>query len=711
MDGEPLPEPRLPPTGGEEGFNFRPPRTPVHPMDGPAIYRQNRVVRRRLLWWLLAVVAAVYLPVAVWGLFAGRTDLSNIVWVSVIVPAFVGAGVIVMVKRPGQPIGELLLLSGIALWAIPTVLETITIVIFERSGAQDWMWAPIWVNQTLSGVGLVLFTIVLALLPDGRFRYARERRFLSASWIVVTFPTLVMISNPVMLTSELSFVGLSAIRSPLLVEALEPYGPMFDALNTIGYTVVLGGIALLFMRYRAVPTRERKQIRWVMLAGVMAILLGSIGFVLPEFGVLPPLEHEFSVMTVVSAVIPMLLIPVSVVIAVLEPAWIDVDIVIRKSFVYGALSFVILVAYIGMASAFGVAAGAQLGLGVEIAVVLTVLVAVLFQPARLRLQTVADRWVFGARPTKYEAVTEFGVNIKKAAEPTELLPQMVETIRRVLRLKWVKAVLDDGTEAEAGHVAGEPALRLPLGAGDDQIGEIACGPKTEGAIHEDDIQLVRTLAGQVGLALMNARLAGRIVNAAESERRRIERNIHDGAQQELVALVARLGMARSAAVRGGLSVNEIDDLRLEAQQILSDLRELAQGIHPSVLSDGGILEAVEERCARLPLHVSLEHSEGLRTQRFDDDIEGAAYFFVTEALTNVLKHAHASRATVSLTSTDRRLRLRVTDNGCGFDPDTARQNGLAGLRDRIRALGGTVTIDSRQGDGTRISASLPVDQP
>ena len=149
-------------------------------------------------------------------------------------------------------------------------------------------------------------------------------------------------------------------------------------------------------------------------------------------------------------------------------------------------------------------------------------------------------------------------------------------------------------------MAGEPARRVPLGAGDEQVGEILCGPKTEGAIHEDDIQLVRTLAGQLGLALMNARLAGRIVNAAESERRRIERNIHDGAQQELVALVAKLGMARSAAAEGGLSVSEIDDLRFEAQQILSEPQELAQGIHPSVLTDGGIVEAVEDRCARSP---------------------------------------------------------------------------------------------------------------
>jgi signal transduction histidine kinase len=395
----------------------------------------------------------------------------------------------------------------------------------------------------------------------------------------------------------------------------------------------------------------------------------------------------------------------------MEPGWIDVDIVIRRSVVYGGLSLIILVVYIAVAASVGMAAGARLGLSVEVAVVLTVVIAILFQPARSRLQALADRWVFGARPTKYEAVTDFGVTIEQATEPAELLPRFVETIRKAIRLAWVTVSLDDGSWAASGTVTGESVLRVPLGAGDERIGEIVCGPKTDGRLTDEEIQLVRTLAGQLSLAVRNARLAGRIANAAESERRRIERNIHDGAQQELVALVARLGMARSAAAQGGLSPDAIDDMRLEAQHILSELRELAQGIHPTVLSDGGIVEAVEDRCSRLPLSVTLETSEGMRARRFGDNIEGAAYFFVTESLANVLKHAEANHATISLTCDDNRLSLGVADDGRGFDPDAASDGGLAGLRDRIRALGGTVTIASRPGRGTRITASLPVGGP
>ena len=211
------------------------------------------------------------------------------------------------------------------------------------------------------------------------------------------------------------------------------------------------------------------------------------------------------------------------------------------------------------------------------------------------------------------------------------------------------------------------------------------------------------------LLIVNMRLAGRIVGAQEAERRRLERNIHDGAQQELVALVAKLGLARARARSGGIDEETLLELQGDAQAILRDLRELAQGIHPSVLTDGGLVEAVEDRCSRLPIEVAVEASPDLRHQRFGDDVEGAAYFFVTEGLANILKHASASQAQVVIRRSNGELELAVGDNGVGFDPETIRQNGLAGLSDRFTALAGTVGIDARPGDGTVLTARLPVE--
>jgi signal transduction histidine kinase len=661
-----------------------------------------------MLLSLVGIVVAVYLAVFAWEVSARPVEVAGVIY-ALFAPALVVGGVFLLVRRPGHPIGELLLLCGIA-YLMSEIFGAPTNVLFRESGAQEWMWASIWLSQTSSLVALVLASAVVVLLPDGRPRHARERRFLRIAWIVVVLPALVLVSNELVVPSEPPFPGVTGIPSPVFIAALERYGSMLVTLNALGASIFLVAIALLFVRYHASSVRERKQIRWVLFAGVVVILVGVAPSILAGLGVIPSPANSPMVQTALFVVL-ITLLPASVVVAVLEPQWIDVDIVIRKSVVYGALSLAILVVYIAVAASLGMAAGAGLGLSVQVAVVLTVVIAILFQPARRRLQALADRWVFGVRPTRYEAVTDFGVTIEQATEPMELLPRLVETIRRAIRLAWVTVSLDDGSRAESGSVIGEAVLRVPLGAGDEQVGEIVCGPKVEGRLDDDDVQLVRTLGGQLALAVRNARLAGRIVNAAESERRRIERNIHDGAQQELVALVARLAMARSAAAQGGLSPDVIDDMRLEAQRILSELRELAQGIHPSVLSDGGILEAVEDRCARLPLQVTLEASEGLRARRFGDNIEGAAYFFVTESLANVLKHADATRITISLIYDDRRLLLGVADDGRGFDPDGASAGALAGLRDRIRALGGTVTVASTPGSGTRVSASLLVSGP
>jgi hypothetical protein len=189
----------------------------------------------------------------------------------------------------------------------------------------------------------------------GRPRHARERRFLWAAWIVVVLPTLTMVSNELIVTSVSSFHGVAGIASPLFIEALRPYGPMLATLNTLGFAIFLGAIGLLFLRYHATSTRERKQIRWVLFAGFVVILVGVVPSMLAGLGVIPPPQNS-PVQTVLSS-LSLILLPSSVVVAVMEPHWIDVDIVIRRSVVYGALSLVILVVYVAVAASVGAAGG------------------------------------------------------------------------------------------------------------------------------------------------------------------------------------------------------------------------------------------------------------------------------------------------------------------------------------------------------------------
>jgi signal transduction histidine kinase len=663
-------------------------------------------VRRKILWVVLALGSLAYVPLAVWGLTTLEdVDPASVVWIAGLVPAMIGAGVLLMIKRPENPIGELTLWAGLTTFLIPTIPEIPTMIIHAESGPQEWMWAGMWLAMTSGVLGFVLMMAIVVTMPNGKLKYARERRFAALSSVVVVLPALSLLANEFVYTHPEAFIGIDDVPSPVFVEALEPVGETINLTGNLVYALFIWAVVLQVMRYRRAPERQRRQVRWVLFGGVGAILLGVAPSLLDSLGVIDPIVHG-SLASLI-AVPAFLLFMGSIIIAVLEPAWADIDIVIRKSFVYGALSFVILLLYVGAASAFGLAAGSRLR--VELAVVLTVVIALLFQPARRRLQGVADRWVFGVRPTKYQAVTEFGETIEQAVDASELVSQLVVTIRRTLRLDWARGELDDGSHAIAGEPEQtEPVFVVPIRAGNEDFGIVECGPREDGELDPDEKQLVRTLAGQVGLAVMNARLAGRIVAATESERRRIERNIHDGAQQELVALVARLGMARAAAGEGRLDPEDLQKLQREAGHILEDLRELAQGIHPSVLSDGGILEAIEERCSRLPLKVSIDAPDELHSVRYDDDIEGAAYFFVTEALANVLKHADARHVVISMSPGNEDLEIVVSDDGHGFDTATAPLNGLAGLTDRVRALGGMVKISSRSGAGTSVKATLPV---
>ncbi|HZD22905.1 MAG TPA: hypothetical protein VE569_05815, partial [Acidimicrobiia bacterium] len=473
---------------------------------------QNQDVKRRLVWGLFWMTSTIYVGMMVWWLLTATQPfaINEYLWALVFVPTPVIAGAYLMRKRPENPIGQLLTVSSICSYAALTIFEMPTVRTFEESGPQSWMWSPMWLSQTIGALGVVLTIAMLVMLPDGAFRYQREKRLVALSAATLVIPTLSLISNRIVITDDLSFPGVVDIPSPVVVDALVPYGNVLAALMPIGYLTIFGALVLLFMRYRRSSIRARKQIRWVVYGGAMAAVIPLLAYFFSEIGVLPPAEHNL-VATIYS--LPILLFPISIVIAVLEPPFVDVDIVIRKSLVYGALSFLILLLYIGAAAAFGMAAGSRLN--IEIAVVLTVVIAILFQPARRRLQLAADRWVFGARPTKYEAVTGFGETLEQASEPAELLPRLVETIRRAIRVEWVTATLDDGTYTESGTVPGQPVLTVPIGVGKEEVGKIRCGRKVTGSLGDDEKHLVQTLAAQVGFAIMNARLAGRIVNAAE----------------------------------------------------------------------------------------------------------------------------------------------------------------------------------------------------
>jgi signal transduction histidine kinase len=234
-----------------------------------------------------------------------------------------------------------------------------------------------------------------------------------------------------------------------------------------------------------------------------------------------------------------------------------------------------------------------------------------------------------------------------------------------------------------------------------------------------DPGLVRAGAAAAGMAIENERLQAevraqleevrasrqRIVEAGDAERRRVERNLHDGAQQRMATLALSLAMLRDRAASDPAMTASLDQAAAELKQAIAELRELARGIHPAILTEEGLPAAVEALADRsaLPVRVRADFDA-----RLPGPIEATAYFVVSESLANIAKHARASGARVDLSRCEGTLRVAVTDDGIG-GADTGRGSGLRGLQDRVAAVRGTFQVTNPPEGGTRVLAEIPCD--
>jgi signal transduction histidine kinase len=216
-------------------------------------------------------------------------------------------------------------------------------------------------------------------------------------------------------------------------------------------------------------------------------------------------------------------------------------------------------------------------------------------------------------------------------------------------------------------------------------------------------ELLRDLAAELAAS------RNRIVAGQDAERRRIQAVLHDGVQQEIVALSAKAGLVRQQLLRGEAAAAEgLAEMQRDLATTFQDVREIAYAIHPPVLSDRGLLEAIEAQSTRLAVPMAVRADPGLRGVRFAAPIEATAWYVLAEALSNVVKHAKASEVEVSLVRQNGTLGLVIRDDGCGFDPGRPRGLGLTGLSDRLDTVGGSVTISSEAGAGTSVCVSIPV---
>lgn len=663
----------------------------------PLAASERRV--RGLAWgvWWLAVIGLT-------GLFV--VSVTTRVWVDVLVvngfAIFPTVGLLMTLRQPANRLGWLMLLTA-AFFLVAVALSAYGEE--ALAGSRSWPGgvAAAWLSElTLLSPGMVAIYVPL-LFPNGR---APSRRWRVVGWLGAA---------GIFLLGLWAFLGPGqllefpqSVDNPVGIEAA---GGVLDVAGGLGvavqYVAAMLAWGSLVARWRRGGLVERQQIKWLLYVG--GLLLASI--LLIFFGDLIGLSEEAGV--VASSIVLLVVLPGAIGVAVLRYERYDIDVIIRRTLVYGLLWTAIVAGYVGVAAAFGIAAGNRLPLW--LAIFGTILVTVAFDPVRQRLTGLAERWVFGEQPSGFQVLTRLSATVATSTAPGALLEEVASSLRTSLGASWCRASLASGERAAAGVAPAEDgsgesaALVVALARDGDRLGTIECGPRLDGRPFGDrELELVRAVGSHAALAVHNAQLATRLVSAADAERRRIERDIHDGAQQTLVAIMTKLRLAHRQLARqpAGAETTLVEVLD-DTAAVLSELRELAQGIHPTVLADGGLVEAVRERCARLPLPVSVAFDASLDAQRVDVRVEAAAYFVVCEALANTLKHSSATSARVVLGRRDGSVTIDVRDDGDGFDPTLRPRRGLTGVADRVAVLGGLFDVQSAPGRGTTVRADIP----
>jgi signal transduction histidine kinase len=663
-------------------------------------------------------VAVVVLPVA--GVVGHQPARAFATLPLVLVYYLIGA--VAFLQRPDQRAAVRLLGASVAT-GVPFAVGYAWSAYVDLNGMPAWSGVAIVVLAALTWGAAASMLTVFSVFPDGHYHRQWEQSVVWAAWAAVPVLVAAQVVGSAQLVLNTPYVWLDGDltgANPYAVPGLAVVGRVASGVTAASQLVVVLGVVVLVRRYRRSGPETRRQIAWPLYALALSVVaLAMLGSASSRINTMQVWQGYLLYYPV------LLLLPAGLLIGMLRYRLLDIRLVVRRSIVYGVLWLLITLAYVSIAAVLGVLAGRRVPL--ELAILLTILTTVVAAPARRRLERLADRVAYGQRLTGYELLSDLGARLESSLIPSEVAGTLARGVQEGLGARWVRVVFAGQNAstpvAVAGSVpSGDPALVVPLMRGDDVLGAIECGPKADGIYLSGDGDLLRTLGRQAALALANARLSAelsarlvelaasraRLVQAEDAGRRRLERDLHDGVQQELVALLARLGMARNQLRRDSrLGQESLMQAQADARRTLERLQEVARGIHPPVLTDRGLLEAVEELLTRLPLPAKVSSESLGHGVRLDPSVEGAAYFVVSEALANVLKHARAQRAMVCLQLRVEGLVVEVSDDGCGFEAAHTTQRGLRGLADRVEALGGRLQVASTAGQGTTVRAVLP----
>ena len=577
---------------------------------------------------------------------------------------------------------------------------------------------------------LLTLAMLLLVFPDGRPPSPRWHPvlWLGIGGALASYVLFLVKPKPIELVTGVTYPNPFAtpswesVAGPLLVIAV--------------WVTVLASVAsfvALIRRFRHGDAELRQQIKWLGLVAAacsacLAVILASLVACGCDNSTLAGLMY------IVLIFIIALGFPAAIAIALFRYRLYDLDLVVSKALVYGALAALFTAVYVAIVIGVGTVIGDRGNSFLTIAT--AVAIAVAFQPVRERVRHLANRLVYGKRATPYEVLSEFSDKVATTFAAEDVLPRMAQILATGTGASSARVWLRIGDELHPAASWPSNGSVAPVAVEDDRpggfglredgvevrhlgelLGALSVTMPPSDPMNPSKERLVRDLAAQAGLVLRNVRLIEelrasrrRIVTAQDERAKQLERNLHDGAQQQLVALGVQLSLASRVAARESPEMAEtLEGLRAQATDALENLRDLARGIYPPLLADQGLVVALEAQARKAALPVEVE-GDGIG--RYPPEVEAAIYFCCLEALQNVAKYANASTARLRLVDRDGTVSFTVTDDGTGFDPArTPLGTGLQGMKDRLEALGGTLTVDSSPGAGTTVGGAIPARAP
>jgi signal transduction histidine kinase len=685
---------------------------------------------------VLVALTGIVLTGLSWSHLAISDDVSSVGNAAGAI-AFAALGALI-VLRSGNLVGWFMLAEGAA---NAVMAAGSSYAIFGLKVHADTLPAAAAVGALAESAFVIACTVLAAIFlvfPTGRLPSPRWRPAALAGLGLagLTLAAFVVSTRQVALPAP---GGISlTYPNPLAVPALAPAARL-GTLNGLGpvFIVLLAPVVVsLVLRYRRGDQRLRLQIKWLALVVVGVLICQVVGGVAIASG-----QQGKPLQAAPYAITPWLVllgIPVAIAIAILRYRLFDIDVIISRALLFALLSAGVTAVYAAIVLGIGTFVGHRSDPLLTIAA--AVVIALLFQPLRQRASRLANRLVYGERATPYQVLSDFAADMAGQLDLGDALDRMVSLLGGASGASRVEAWIRVGTELRPGAVwpdgsapsaavrlngiaelpVPDPAARMvPVRHGDDLLGAISLSKPPSEPLSSTEDSLLQHLASQASLVMRNAQLTAelratidqllasrrRLVEAQDAERRKIERNLHDGAQQQLIALAIQLGLLAESAGDPDFIRQAIPDLKAQISTALDDLRALARGIYPPLLAERGLVMALRAQAARSPVPVVLEAGQ---VGRYPQDTESTVYFCTLEALQNVTKHARASRATIRLSGSDAALEFSVSDDGAGFAAGTSHGSGLQGMSDRLAAHGGTLTVSSRPGQGTTITGRLPV---